>query len=58
MTDREAMARRGLRLSDDPRTDPAAAGDAEDHKRDDIWVTNFMSHLTGTLRNMASRKQK
>jgi hypothetical protein len=59
MTDREAMARRGLRLSDDPpRTDPAAAGNAEDHKRDDIWVTNFMSRLTGTLRNIASRKQK
>jgi hypothetical protein len=31
---------------------------AEDNKRDDIWVANFMSRLTGTLRNIASRRQK
>jgi len=59
MMDREAMARRGLRLPDDPsRTDPAAVEGAEDKKRDDIWVMNFMSRLTGTLRTMASRKHK
>jgi hypothetical protein len=60
MTDRErAVGRRGPRLSDDqPRPDSAAVEGAEDNKRDDIWVTNFMSRLTGTLRNIASRKQK
>jgi hypothetical protein len=59
MTDREAMARRGLRPSDHPpQTDPAAAEGAEDNKGDDIWVANFMSRLTGTLRNIANRKQK
>jgi hypothetical protein len=52
MTDRErSVARRGPLPSDDrPRTDPAAV--------DDIWVANFMSRLTGTLRNLASRKLK
>ena len=60
MTDRErSAARRRPPLSDDqPRTDPAAVDNAEDNNRDDIWVTNFMSRLTGTLRNIASRKQK
>jgi hypothetical protein len=60
MTDRErSAARRRPPLSDDqPRTDPAAADTAEDNQRDDIWVANFMSRLTGTLRNIASRKQK
>jgi hypothetical protein len=60
MTDREqAAARRGPLPSDDqPRTDPAAAEGAEDNKRDDVWVANFMSRLTGTMRNIASRKQK
>jgi hypothetical protein len=60
MTDRDqSAARRGpLRSDDQPRTDPAAAEGAEDNKRNDIWVANFMSRLTGTLRNMARRKQK
>jgi hypothetical protein len=60
MTDRErSVARRRPLPSDDrPRTDPAAVDNAEDNKRDDIWVANFMSRLTGTLRNIASRKLK
>jgi hypothetical protein len=60
MTDREQAAarRRPLSSDDQPRTDPAAVDNAEDSKRDDIWVANFMSRLTGTLRNIASRKLK
>jgi hypothetical protein len=60
MTDRERSAARRTPLpsDDQPRTDPAAVDDAEDNQRDDIWVANFMSRLTGTLRNIASRKQK
>jgi hypothetical protein len=57
MTDREQAARRGPQLSDDqPRMDSAAVDGAEDNRRDDIWLANFMSRLTGTLRNMTSRK--
>ena len=60
MTDRERSVarRRPLPSDDQPRTDPAAADNAEHNPRDDIWVANFMSRLTGTLRNIASRKQK
>jgi hypothetical protein len=60
MTDRkQAAARhRPVRSDDQPRTDPAGVEGAEDNQRDDIWVANFMSRLTGTLRNIASRKQK
>jgi hypothetical protein len=60
MTDRKPAAarRRPLPSDDQPRTEPVAAEGAEDNQRDDIWVANFMSRLTGTLRNIASRKQK
>jgi hypothetical protein len=60
MTDRDqSAAQRTPLLSDDqPRTDPSAADNAGDNKGEDIWVANFMSRLTGTLRNIANRKQK
>jgi hypothetical protein len=60
MTDRERSAarRRQLPSNDQPRTNPAAVEGAENDKHDDIWLTNFMSRLTGTLRNIASRKPK
>jgi hypothetical protein len=60
MTDGERLVagRRPLLSDDQPRTDPAAVETAENHQQDDIWVTSFVSRLTGTLRDIASRKQK
>jgi hypothetical protein len=55
---RSVAGRRPLLSDDAPRTDPAAVGGAENSTRDDIWVTSFVSRLTGTLRDIASRKQK
>jgi hypothetical protein len=53
----QAIARRGVQLSDDhARTDSAAVDNSEDKKGEDIWVTNFITRLAGTLHDIVTAR--